>query len=141
MYVILVYDINLEEKEGQKILRNVFKICKKYLVHIQNSVFEGELLESQAIKLKAELDKYIREDKDSVILFKSRNQRWLDKEFLGKIEDDKTDNFLWYICRCLLSKKVWRYDRRDGYWNLYIFFKRGILCVAFLWYNYNGTTD
>ena len=106
MYVILVYDINLEDKEGQKVLRNVFKICKKYLVHIQNSVFEGELLESQAIKLKSELNKYIREDKDSVILFKSRNQRWLDKEFLGKIEDDKTDNFLWYICRWLLSEKI-----------------------------------
>ena len=94
MYVILVYDIHLEEKEGQRVLRNVFKTCKKYLIHIQNSVFEGELLESQAIKLKAELDKYIREDKDSVILFKSRNQRWLDKEFLGMIEDDKTSNFL-----------------------------------------------
>ncbi len=94
MYVILVYDINLEEKEGQRVLRRVFKTCKKYLVHIQNSVFEGELLESQAIKLKAELDKYIREEKDSVILFKSRSQKWLDKEFLGKIEDDKTSNFL-----------------------------------------------
>lgn len=94
MYVILVYDINLENKEGQRVLRNVFKTCKKYLVHIQNSVFEGELLESQAIKLKAELDRYIRDDKDSVILFKSRNQRWLEKEFLGIIEDDKTDNFL-----------------------------------------------
>ena len=94
MYVILVYDINLEDKEGPKVLRNVFKTCKKYLVHIQNSVFEGELLESQAIKLKAELDRYIRDDKDSVILFKSRNQRWLEKEFLGMIEDDKTDNFL-----------------------------------------------
>jgi len=94
MYVILVYDINLEEREGQRVLRNVFKTCKKYLIHIQNSVFEGELLESQAIKLKAELDKYIREDKDSVILFKSRNQRWLDKEFLGIIENDKTSNFL-----------------------------------------------
>lgn len=94
MYVILVYDINLEDKEGQKVLRNVFKTCKKYLVHIQNSVFEGELLESQAIKLKVELDRYIREDKDSVILFKSRSGRWLEKEFLGKIEDDKTDNFL-----------------------------------------------
>ena len=94
MYVILVYDINLETKEGQRVLRNVFKTCKKYLVHIQNSVFEGELLESQAIKLKAELDRYIRDDKDSVILFKSRNQRWLEKEFLGMIEDDKTDNFL-----------------------------------------------
>ena len=92
MYVILVYDINLEEKEGHKVLRNVFKTCKKYL--IQNSVFEGELLESQAMKLNAELDRFIRQDKDSVILFKSRNQKWLDKEFLGKIEDDKTDNFL-----------------------------------------------
>ena len=94
MYVILVYDINLEEKEGQKVLKNVFKTCKKYLVHIQNSVFEGELLESQILKLKAELNNYIREDKDSVIVFKSRSQRWLDKEFLGKIEDDKTSNFL-----------------------------------------------
>lgn len=94
MYVILVYDINLEEKEGQKILRNVFKTCKKYLVHIQNSVFEGELLESQMAKLQVELDKHIRQDKDSVIVFKSRHQRWLDKEFLGMIEDDKTDNFL-----------------------------------------------
>ena len=94
MYVILVYDINLEDKEGQKVLRRVFKTCKKYLVHIQNSVFEGELLESQALKLKSELNRWIREDKDSVIFFKSRSQRWLEKEFWGKIEDDVTDNFL-----------------------------------------------
>ncbi len=94
MYVILVYDINLEEKEGQKVLRNVFKTCKKYLIHIQNSVFEGELLESQMLKLNAELNRYIRDDKDSVIVFKSRSQKWLDKEFLGMIEDDKTSNFL-----------------------------------------------
>lgn len=93
MYVILVYDINLEDKEGQKILRNVYKICKKYLVHIQNSVFEGELLESQLMKLKTELKMYIRDDKDSVIVFKSRNQRWMEKIFFGKIEDDVTDNF------------------------------------------------
>lgn len=63
-------------------------------MHIQNSVFEGELLESQMLKLKSELNKYIRDDKDSVIVFKSRSQRWLDKEFLGMIEDDKTSNFL-----------------------------------------------
>lgn len=94
MYVILVYDINLEDKEGQKVLRRVFKTCKKYLVHIQNSVFEGELLESQALKLKSELNRWIREDKDSVIFFKSRSQRWLEKEFWGNVEDDVTDNFL-----------------------------------------------
>ena len=94
MYVILVYDINLENKEGQKALRNVYKICKKYLVHIQNSVFEGELLESQLLKLKSELKTYIRDDKDSVIVFKSRNQRWMEKMFFGKIENDATDNFI-----------------------------------------------
>ncbi|MBS5784724.1 MAG: CRISPR-associated endonuclease Cas2 [Clostridia bacterium] len=94
MYVILVYDINLENKEGQKVLRNVYKICKKYLVHIQNSVFEGELLESQLLKLKSELKTYIRDDKDSVIVFKSRNQRWMEKTFFGKLEEDITDNFI-----------------------------------------------
>ena len=93
MYVVLVYDVSQQEN-GAKRWSKIFKICKRYLTHIQNSVFEGELLESQAIKLKAELDRYIRDDKDSVILFKSRNQRWLEKEFLGMIEDDKTDNFL-----------------------------------------------
>ena len=91
MYVILVYDINLENKEGQKVLRNVYKICKKYLVHIQNSVFEGELLESQLLKLKSELKTYIRDDKDSVIVFKSR---WMEKTFFGKLEEDITDNFI-----------------------------------------------
>ena len=94
MYVILVYDISLEGKDGQKVLRNVFKTCKKYLVHIQNSVFEGELLESQHLKLTKEIQSYIRKDKDSVIMFKSRNERWLEKEFVGKVESDKTDNFL-----------------------------------------------
>ena len=94
MYVILVYDIKKKKKEGQRILNKVFKTCKKYLVHIQNSVFEGELLESQAIKLKSEIDKYIRKNKDSVILFSSRNQKWLEKQFWGKREEDITDNFL-----------------------------------------------
>ena len=94
MYVILVYDVNLEEKEGQVVLRKIFKTCKKYLVHIQNSVFEGELLESQEMKLRKELERYIRKNKDSVILFKSRSQRWLDKEFWGMVEKDKTSNFL-----------------------------------------------
>lgn len=94
MYVILVYDINLEEKEGQKVLRKVFKTCKKYLTHIQNSVFEGELLDSQMLELNKELNEYVRHDLDSVIVFKSRSQKWLDKEFIGKVEDDKISNFL-----------------------------------------------
>ena len=72
MYIILVYDINLEENEGKRVLRNAFKTCKKYLVHIQNSVFEGEISETAMLKLEKELKKYIRKDVDSVIVFKSR---------------------------------------------------------------------
>ena len=92
MYIILAYDIKLDET-GAKVLRNVFKICKKYLSHIQNSTFEGEINISSLNKLQFELYKWIRKDKDSVILFKSRDSKWLNKEFWGMI-DDKTSNFL-----------------------------------------------
>lgn len=91
MYVILMYDIVMDEK-GAKVSRNTFKICKKYLTHIQKSVFEGNLTELNLLKLKSELNNYIRKDKDSLLLFISRNERWLEKEFLGII-DDKTSNF------------------------------------------------
>lgn len=72
--------------------RNVFKICKRYLTHIQKSVFEGNLTELNYMKLKSELNSYIRKDEDSLIVFKSRSEKWLEKEFLGII-DDKTSNF------------------------------------------------
>ena len=42
MYIVLVYDIS-QSKAGQKRWSRIFKICKKYLSHIQNSVFEGEI--------------------------------------------------------------------------------------------------
>lgn len=91
MYVVLVYDIS-GESNGQKILTKVFKICKKYLTHIQNSVFEGEITESQIKKLNVELSEITRKNIDSIILFKSRNPRWMIKEFWGK-SDDALSNF------------------------------------------------
>lgn len=82
MYIILVYDISIEDS-GQKRWRKVFKICKQYLTHIQNSVFEGEILESDLIILKDKLSKEINKEHDSIIIFKSRNERWLQKDILG----------------------------------------------------------
>ena len=38
MYIVLVYDISKTDN-GQKRWSRIFKICKKYLTHIQNSVF------------------------------------------------------------------------------------------------------
>ena len=63
------------------------------MTHIQNSVFEGELSQADKLKLQAELNKIIRKNEDSVIIFTSRNEKWLNKEFWGK-EDNKMSNFL-----------------------------------------------
>ncbi|MBL6447075.1 CRISPR-associated endonuclease Cas2 [Fulvivirga sp. 29W222] len=86
MYVILMYDIN--EKRVGKML----KLCRRYLHWIQNSVFEGELTDVQLKRLKSEA-KGIMEDADSLIIFKSKDERWLDKEVVGD-EKNKIDNFL-----------------------------------------------
>ena len=92
MYVILVYDIVMDDK-GKKILPKVYKTCKKYLSHIQNSVFEGELKESQVKKLETEIKKLVRKDQDSVILFSSEGKKWMNKEHWGK-EEDATSFFI-----------------------------------------------
>ncbi len=92
MYVVLVYDIS-QSNSGQKRWSHVYKICKKYLSHIQNSVFEGDISKVQLTKLQQELKPYIDKQEDSVIIFKSRQEKWLNKEFWGK-EDDATDFFL-----------------------------------------------
>ena len=92
MYLILVYDIVMDQ-QGPRILPKVFKTCKKYLTHIQNSVFEGEISVAQKLKLQLELQSFIRQDKDSLIVFGSRNERWLEKEFWG-MEDDKMSRFI-----------------------------------------------
>lgn len=88
MYVVLVYDISKTDN-GQKRWSHVFKTCKKYLSHVQNSVFEGEISKVQLMKLQKKLKPYINEELDSVLVFKSRQEKWLDKEFWGK-EEDKT---------------------------------------------------
>ena len=90
MYVLLIYDIITDEK-GSYVSRNIFKICKRYLTNIQKSVFEGNLTKLQLYSLKIELSEYIRKNKDSVIIFSSRSENWVEKEFLGK-KDDKTSN-------------------------------------------------
>ncbi len=71
----------------------MLKHCRKYLNWIQNSVFEGEITE---VKLKEMIQlarKIMLEDQDSLIIFKSREARWLDKEVIG-LERMTTDNFL-----------------------------------------------
>lgn len=87
MYVILVYDIS--DKKVVKML----KLCRKYLNWIQNSVFEGEITEVKLKELLSEAKLIIDKEKDSVIIFKSRHEKWLEKQVVGK-EKNELDNFL-----------------------------------------------
>lgn len=87
MYVILVYDM------GQKRVGKMLKLCRRYLNWIQNSVFEGELTEVQLKELLYESGRIMKDDEDSLILFKNRDQKWLEKQVVG-VERQSTDNFL-----------------------------------------------
>ncbi|MHC5375552.1 CRISPR-associated endonuclease Cas2 [Enterococcus sp. LJL120] len=92
MYIILVYDISLEEN-GSRVLRRVFKICKKYLTHVQKSVFEGDITPAKLKKMEQELKEFIRDDLDSVLIFKNSNKKWLEKEYLGIDNSEILSNF------------------------------------------------
>ena len=87
MYVILVYDI------GEKRVGKMLKLCRRYLNWIQNSVFEGEISEVKIEELKIKAGKLMNMESDSLIIFKTRQEKWLDKEIFGK-ELCKLDNIL-----------------------------------------------
>jgi CRISPR-associated protein Cas2 len=86
MYVVLVYDV--EQKRVTKML----KLCRRYLHWIQNSVFEGEITE---VKLKELVTRAcnIMNAQDSLIIFKSRDNKWLEKEVYGN-ERNSIENII-----------------------------------------------
>lgn len=87
MYVILVYDC------GEKRVGKMLKLCRRYLNWIQNSVFEGEISEVKLKELKYEAQQIMNEEEDSIIIFDSRQEAWMEKEVIGK-ERAEVDNFL-----------------------------------------------
>jgi CRISPR-associated protein Cas2 len=87
MYVIVVYDV------GEKRVGKLLKLCRQYLNWIQNSVFEGEISEVKLTELKMKARKLMNEETDSLIIFSSRQEQWLDKEVIGH-ERSPLDNIL-----------------------------------------------
>ncbi len=77
MYIILVYDVN--EKRVGKML----KLCRRYVNWIQNSVFEGEITRVKLKELIHEAKGIMDEEEDSLIIFKSRQEKWLEKQIVG----------------------------------------------------------
>lgn len=86
MYIILVYDI------GEKRVGKMLKLCRQYLNWIQNSVLEGEITEVKLKELTLKADSLMKEE-DSLIIFKSKNEKWLEKIVIGN-ERSSVDNFI-----------------------------------------------
>lgn len=87
MYVILVYDV------GEKRVGKMLKLCRRYLHWIQNSVFEGEITEVKLKELLSQARIIMETAEDSVLVFKSHDEKWLEKEVVGQ-EKNTLDNFL-----------------------------------------------
>ncbi|MEA5006957.1 MAG: CRISPR-associated endonuclease Cas2 [Rikenellaceae bacterium] len=87
MYIILVYDV------GEKRVAKMLKLCRKYLSWIQNSVFEGEITDAKLKELQIRAENIIDSNYDSIIIFKNRDEKWLNKQVIGK-ERSSIDNYL-----------------------------------------------
>lgn len=87
MYVILVYDMDVKR------VGKMLKLCRRYLNWIQNSTFEGEISGGALKELEYEAKEIMDLDIDSLIIFKSREERWLEKEVIGQ-ERSEINNIL-----------------------------------------------
>ena len=81
MYVIVTYDVN------QKRVGKIMKICRKYMMHIQKSVFEGRLTEATLNRLKNELEKVILVEEDSVCIYQIESLKYAKKQQMGVVEE------------------------------------------------------
>ncbi|WP_333785382.1 CRISPR-associated endonuclease Cas2 [Thermocrinis sp.] len=93
MRVVLFYDIDTTEKEGQRRLQRALKTARKYLNHVQKSVFEGSLNLSGIERLKYEILKVVDREKDSVIIYILDETTNYKREILTNTKDP-TDNLL-----------------------------------------------
>lgn len=93
MYVILVYDISTDTKEGQKRLAKVMKKCRQYLHHTQKSVFEGEISLGKLVELRTAIERLIDHERDYIVIYKLENKNNLLRENIG-INFDPTSNII-----------------------------------------------
>ena len=86
MLLVVTYDVEISTSSGAKRLRSVARLCEKYGVRVQNSVFEIEVNAAQLVVLKNRLSEIMDEQRDSVRFYRMGNS-WQNKiEVLGKVQ-------------------------------------------------------
>jgi len=77
MYVILVYDVGVER------VSRVCQFLRKFLNWVQNSVFEGELSESELLKIEVGLKDIIDQENDSIVIYTLSSEKIISRKFIG----------------------------------------------------------
>lgn len=96
MFILLVYDIDFSNDNGAKRLNKVSKLCQKFGIRVQNSVFEMNIDSKDLLKLKNDIKKIINEQ-DSIRIYKLGKIENIDIEIIGnkeKVEITNNENFI-----------------------------------------------
>lgn len=70
MELLVTYDVGTTDREGQRRLRRVARICEGFGHRVQKSVFEVVCEPAQQAQLEAELLAAINEHRDSVRIYR-----------------------------------------------------------------------
>lgn len=82
MYAIVVYDVHVDK------VQRVNAFLKRYLFWVQNSVFEGEVSESQLRTVKKYLEDTL-EDDESAVIFLLRSAKYVKRIQIGRSTEPK----------------------------------------------------
>jgi CRISPR-associated protein Cas2 len=84
MMLVVTYDVDTSDSAGAKRLRKVAKICERYGMRVQNSVFEVLVDPAQLVMLKSNLEKAIDLEHDSVRFYRLGSNYQNQIDAMGK---------------------------------------------------------
>jgi CRISPR-associated protein Cas2 len=76
-YLIVVYDVGADRTS------KFLKYLRQYLVHVQNSVFEGELTAGQATTIENTLEQMV-EPGESVVVYRTAGESYVERSVCGE---------------------------------------------------------
>ncbi|WP_049972563.1 CRISPR-associated endonuclease Cas2 [Haladaptatus cibarius] len=82
VYVIVVYDMQADRT------RLMLNFLRKYLTHVQNSVFEGDITEGDLETIQNKTRETLKAD-ESAIIYRMSSEKYVDRTVVG---EDPTDD-------------------------------------------------
>jgi CRISPR-associated protein Cas2 len=77
VYVVIVYDVQADRT------RILLKFLRRYLTHVQNSVFEGQVTEGDLERIRNGIEERL-EPGESTIVYELSSEKLLDRTVFGE---------------------------------------------------------